>query len=108
MQVSKQDFRMEIATDPNPDTDYLLQDEFAAEREKWYRNEWWHVYVKAYVTLHIPVDNVHIIQRIESPGLYGVEEYMTPECDKYHQEIYRDECATLEKMLVGIGVSVVD
>ena len=91
MQVSKQDFRMEIATDPNPDTDY-----------------WWHVYVKAYVTLHIPVDNVHIIQRIESPGLYGVEEYMTPECDKYHQEIYRDECATLEKMLVGIGVSVVD
>ncbi len=72
------------------------------------RGEWCMNGVRAKVELRIPDKwnkNTFILQTIESPGLWGIE---SDGEDGYEDEVFKDECATLEHMLTELGVEITD
>lgn len=75
--------------------------------EAYNNGDWCMMYIRAKVTLEIPMGNGHTItQEIESPGLFGIE---SDSDDDYFAEVFKDECAVLEEMLKAMGtIEMVD
>ena len=116
--VSRAEFKREVIPDPDPDPSYLDQDEWKERKREYARGWFGFVGVRAAVDVPIPVagfvgagvrapgaDSHTIIQRIESPGLWGIE---SDSGDDYFDEVFRDESAVLADMLTALGVTVTD
>jgi hypothetical protein len=58
--------------------------------------------VYATVELRIPYGTGYICQRIQTPGLWGVE----GGTNNYLEAVFREECVTLTDMLNQLGVTV--
>jgi len=74
--------------------------------EDYNRGEWGMVCVRATIELKIPHGQGFITQTITTPGLWGIESDSGEDC---FNEIFREECATLEEMLNQLGtIELVD
>ena len=101
--VSKSEFQRRVIPDTSPDTSYLEQRGFKKRLAAYKRGEFDFVGVRAAVDLHIPYGKGFIVQRIESPGLWGIE---TDSGHDYLDSVFREECATLTGMLAELGAKV--
>jgi len=72
-----------------------------------YGRDWYMFGIRAVATLHFPECNTEskIIQRVSSPGLFGIE---SDSGDKYFREIEEPEIATLLDMLENMHVEMPD
>jgi len=69
------------------------------------RGEWQFLGVMARVTVRIPMrDGAYISHTVESPGIWGIES----DCQESIDEAFEGEKATLETMLVALGIEVED
>lgn len=105
MTVKRSDFEMEQMIDDNADTSYLEQEAFEARLGEYQNGDFYYIGIRASVTLEIPhgSNGTRILQKIESPGLWGIES----DSDKdYLQEIYAEECNILADMLQTMGMKV--
>ncbi len=80
---------MEIVPDEDPDTSYLDQPEFTAERAAYDRGEFGHVGIRA--KYHNPKTGV----MATSAGLWSIEYTGSTNDNSYLAEIFVDEKATL-------------
>lgn len=72
--------------------------------ESYNRGDWNMVGVKAAITLRIRISKGNwILQRIESPGIWGIE---SDAGEIYLDEIYQEECSVLMSMLQEMGIRV--
>jgi hypothetical protein len=101
--VSKSDFDIQIVPDDCPDTSYLEQEEFEDRLEQFRQGAFEFVGVRAAVELPIPYGKGHIAQRIESPGLWGIE---SDSGEDYLDSVFQEESALLADMLAELGVKV--
>lgn len=81
---------------------WIKEDE---HRMDMYGRDWYMLGIRAVATLHFPERNTEskIIQRIKSPGLFGIE---SDSDDKYFEEIEENEIAILLDMLDSMHVNV--
>ena len=91
--------RVFTIADPDADTSYLEQEGFEERREAYERGEFGYVAVRA--TCEILVNG--IIETIDSPGLWGIEDDSSPD---YLDEIADDERQILVGVLRELGVNV--
>lgn len=103
--VSRADFVREVVPDPDPDTSYLDQEEWEDRKREYQRGDFGFVGVRAAVNVPIHVGTTIIIQRMESPGLWGIED---DSGDDYFDDVFHDEAETLADMLAALGVTVTD
>lgn len=103
--LSRRDFKREVMADDDPDISYLEQDAFEDRLAEYRRGDFDFVGVRASVELHIPhgPSGHAIIQRIESPGLWGIE---SDSGEEHLAEVFSEECDTLTDMLHALGVKV--
>jgi len=86
---------------------WIKEDE---KRMNAYGRDWYMFGVQAVATLHFPMRNTEssIIQRIESPGIYGIES----DADDYEKRFYKEneevEIVTLLDMLENMHVDIPD
>jgi len=101
----RSDFKRVIITDDEPDTSHLDQADFADDKEAFQRGEFQFVGVRARIELKIPCrpEGHSILHEVESPGLWGLQ---TNSDAAYFDEVFTEECATLEHMLTTLGVEV--
>lgn len=106
--MQRHEYRYFIATNSGAETGNRLSVGQDYKRYEAYNNgDWYMMYIRAKVTLEIPMGNGHTItQEIESPGLFGIE---SDSDDSYFDEVFKDECAVLEEMLKAMGtIEIVD
>jgi hypothetical protein len=103
--VHRSDFKRVIVTDAHPDTSYLEQKEFTADRRAYQRGQFSFVGLRARIELKIPCqpEGHAICHEVESPGLWGIQ---TNSNDTYFDEVFRNEADILEHMLTTLGVKV--
>lgn len=103
--VHRSDFKRIIVTDAHPDTSYLDQEEFTADRRAYQRGQFSFVGLRARIELKIPChpEGHSILHEVESPGLWGVQTNSDP---SYFDDIFEEEANTLEHMLTTLGVEV--
>jgi hypothetical protein len=67
----------------------------------------WSIGLMADAEIQIPhgPDGSRIIQRIQSPGLWGIDGDAEP---AYRAQVYADELAILEQMLAALNVEIID
>ncbi len=75
--------------------------------EDYNRGNWYMTGIAASVTLRIPQgDGGFILHTVETPGLWGIE---SDSDEAYVQEVFREECSTLVKMIQQLaGIELVD
>lgn len=90
----------ETGNPESPEQDYRRMEDYN-------RGVWSMIGIRAKVVLKIPNKNGGSIrQTIESPGVWGIE---SDSDDSYLQEVFADECQTLEEMLKELGtITIVD
>lgn len=71
------------------------------ERMKAYGNDWHMIGIRAHAELNIPHGSSWIIQKISSPGLWGIESDVS-----YFTEVENEELATLRDMLSQLGIEL--
>lgn len=96
---------MAILPDRDPDTSYLYQSDpdFAERRAQWERGEFGFVGVRAVATIAIPDGAGAVLQTIESPGLWNVEDDSSEE---HFAEVYAEELDTLRVMLAALHLEL--
>jgi hypothetical protein len=104
MTVSRESFTRQVLPDPHADASYLEQDEFEDRLEQYRAGCFGFVGVRASAELHIPHGSAFIIQHIETPGLWGIED---DSGDDYLESVFQEECNTLASMLEAMGIEVV-
>ena len=93
---------METLPDPFPDTSYLEQDGFEERLRQMRNGDFGFMGVRASCTVLIGIGQTdHVIaQRIDSPGIWGVETDSDP---GHVQELYENERSILLAMLDAMG-----
>ncbi len=95
----------QIIPDECPDASYLEQEGLGFEERlaAYQRDEFYFVWIQAVAEIHLPFGSqgVQIIQTIESPGLWGIED---DSGETYFESVYAEELRTLEAMLAELGV----
>ena len=93
---------METLPDPCPDTSYLEQDGFEERLRQANNGDFGFMGVRASCTVLIGIGHKgHVIaQRIDSPGIWGVESDSDP---GHVQELYENERSILLAMLAAMG-----
>lgn len=73
-----------------------------------YGREWYMMGIRAVATLHFPQQNTEskIIQRISSPGLFGIESDCEDYTKGYFEDVEEEQIATLLDMLEVMHVDV--
>lgn len=99
MSVKLHKIEMVVVPDESPDPSYLYQEGLGFEdrRAAYERGEFGFVGVKAVAEINIS----GIIETIESPGLWGIED---DSGDEHLKDVYRDELSTLYEMLKELKV----
>lgn len=104
--VSKREFDRQVIPETSPDASYLEQEGFEDRLAEYRRGDFHFVGVRAAIELQIPNRNQgYYIQRLESPGLWGIE---SDSGEDYFNEVFIEEKAILADMLEELGVKVVD
>ncbi len=94
---------VQIIGDPDPDTSWLEQDEWADRLAEYRDGSFGFVGVRVAADLLIPHGpDGWITQRIESPGLWGIED---DSGEAYFAETAADELGTLLDMLAELNVA---
>lgn len=103
--VHRSDFKRVVVPDDDPDPSYLEQDGFEDRLKAYRRGNFNYCGVRAAIELEIPAPEKghRILQTIESPGLWGVEDDGDQE---YLTEVFNDECDVLAHMLTEMGIKV--
>jgi hypothetical protein len=100
MSVRREHFRRIVSVDQCPDLSWIDDEARLAD----YDADGWHMIgIKAAATFLIPLNGHHVIQIVETPGLWNIE---SDSDDAYLDAVYADECAELAAMLNVLGVSV--
>jgi hypothetical protein len=99
--------RIVVTSDPDPDTSYLEQDEFAAELAAYQAGEFGFVgvYAEAVLRLATPQGGWIDAGTIRSGGLWGIEDRSE---ESYLREIGADELDELKTMLAALNVAESD
>lgn len=92
------EIRVEQIPDPDPDTSYLEQDEFADRLAEYQAGNFGFVGIRA--TAEIEVEGT--IQRVSSPGLWGIEDDSDA---AYLRDVGEEEKTQLADILRGLGFS---
>jgi hypothetical protein len=101
--ITKSEFDRELLADDCPDSSYLEQEGFENRLAEFQRGEFGFIGVRAVVELPIPYGKGHILQKIESPGLWGIE---SDSGDDYLDSVFQEEIAILTDMLAELGVKI--
>ena len=93
---------METLPDPCPDTSYLKQEGFEERLRQAHNGDFGFMGIRASCTVLIGIGRKsHVIaQRIDSPGIWGVETDSHPD---HVQELYENERSILLAMLAAMG-----
>jgi hypothetical protein len=91
--------RVIFEPDPEPDTSYLEQDEFADRRAEHEQGEWHLVGCRAEAEVVIAPETT--VQTLRSGGLYGIESDSEQE---YLDEVVHGEWSRLRDVLKTVGV----
>ena len=93
---------METLPDPCPDTSYLQQEGFEERLRQADNGDFGFMGVRASCTVYIGIGQQgHVIaQRIDSPGIWGVESDSDP---SHIEELYESERSILLAMLDAMG-----
>ena len=105
--VKRSEFEKEIVPDNHADTSYLEQDEFEDRLKEYQDGGFNFIGVRASCKILIPHgdDGTCIIQRIQSPGLWGVEDDSGAD---YFDSVFAEESNVLASMLKELGYEVVN
>jgi hypothetical protein len=103
MTVSKTEFDRELLPDDCPDPSYLEQEGFEDRLSEYQHGEFGFIGIRAAVELKIPYGKGHILQKIESPGLWGIE---SDSGDDYLKSVFQEESEILADMLKELEVKV--
>lgn len=98
MTIKVKDVRMEIIPDGDPDPSYLEQEGFEDRLAAYQSGEFSFVGVRAVAEILL---SSGILQSIESPGLWGVED---DSGDDYFRSVFEEELSTLRSMLNELNV----
>jgi hypothetical protein len=101
--ITKSEFDRELLPDDCPDASYLEQEGFEDRLAEYQRGEFGFIGIRAAVELPIPFGKGHILQKIESPGLWGIE---SDSGDDYLASVFQEESDILADMLAELGVKV--
>lgn len=101
--ISRKDFQMQEIPDECPGTSYLDQEGFEEAKNSYENGDFYFVGIRASVDLPIPTGDGMIMQRITSPGLWGIESNCSTE---YVNEVFMEESDTLANMLKALHVKV--
>ena len=97
------DIEMQVVPDESPDTSYLEQEGFE-ERLAAYRNgDFGFIGVRASVEIRVPHGRSSIMQRIVSPGLWGIEDDSGTD---YLESVFQEEVGILKSMLEELNCRV--
>ena len=104
--VSRSQFKMEVVPDQVADTSYLEQEGFEKRLKEYREDQFSYVGVRASCSIDIPhgKDGTCIIQRITSPGLWGIEDDSGQD---YLGLVFTEESNVLASMLEELGWKVV-
>lgn len=105
IKVNRSDFEREIVPDRDPDASYLEQEGFEDRRAEYRAGGFGFVGMRASIELHIPHGGTTILQKITSPGLWGIED---DSGNEYFAECFAEEANILADMLQQLGVEVED
>ena len=100
--IVHEEIEMETLPDPCPDTSYLEQEGFEQRLRQAHNGDFGFMGIRASCTVLIGIGHKgHVIaQRIDSPGIWGVETDSDPD---HVQELYENERSILLTMLDAIG-----
>jgi len=101
--VKKFDIIREDIPDDDPDTSYLDQEGFEDRKKSYEQGCFNFCGVRAKIRLEIPNGESKILQSIESPGLWGIED---DSGEDYFNEVFEEEKETLIQMLETMGMQV--
>lgn len=96
------EIRREVVPDPEADTSYLDQPEFADRREQYRREAFSFIGVRAVAEIHLDLENNGgwIAETVTTPGLWSIEDDSE---ESYIESVYQDECTTLTAILLELG-----
>jgi hypothetical protein len=101
--ITKSEFDRELLPDDCPDASYLEQEGFEDRLAEYQRGEFGFIGIRVAVELPIPFGKGHILQKIESPGLWGIE---SDSGNDYLESVFQEESEILADMLAELGVQV--
>lgn len=102
MSASLDSVTIRVIPDEDPDPSYLDQEEFADRLAAYRRGEFAFVGVRLVAEIKIPHGKGWIMQDIESPGLWGIED---DSGEDYYRSVAEDEAHTLRDMLAELGIT---
>src|SRR5271157_2617685 len=94
---------MQVIPDESPDTSYLEQEGFEDRLTEYRARSFGFVGVRASVEISIPHGRCSIVQRITSPGLWGIEDDSGTE---YLESVFNEEVEILKSMLEELNCRV--
>lgn len=106
--TKRSSFKRVIEQDPDPDPSYLDQPEWVERKKEYERDAFHFMHVYALCEVLVPSgtpSGYFTTFPLGTPGLYGIES----DSDKsYFEDVYADECRSLEHMLKVLNVEIIE
>lgn len=106
--TKRSSFKRVVEEDPDPDPSYLDQPEWADRKKAYERDEFHFMHVYALCEVLVPAycQASHFTTfPLGTPGLYGIE---SDSDQSYFDEVYAEECRSLEHMLKVLNVEIIE